>query len=435
MGICIGKNHHSPKASHIYYGNKPTYPRKASLQIKKKDSRGRVEERIKVSISHTEPLLCVSEDLSMNFSVWGSGIFHIACILPGIDPHEKVFKTCQDLCFFSSNGQSIILGVFDGHGKEGEHISNFCVKEADEIFNTCIGNFEDRPLELLSSIFETIEKKLKDPNSVIDIANSGCSCALALVHNNILYTANIGNSRAVLGTYDPSMSNASRPVTFSEEKYFLREIAKRRSSILEKEPIPYQLTVDHTTNNKEEFLRILKSGGRLQQNSDKYGNRYGPYYIWKSYSSIPGLVVSRSIGNIIAEDIGVISKADTKTHSLSIEDEFFVIASEGVWNVMTNQDVVNYVAAYKDKAKRVNVSCENYKEISVNEACISQLLCEEARVRWLALVENEDLMIEDISCIVLEFDQKTERRLNNGYRMVMERISTLSKNKKKEDSD
>jgi hypothetical protein len=31
------------------------------------------------------------------------------------------------------------------------------------------------------------------------------------------------------------------------------------------------------------------------------------------------------------------------------------------------------------------------------------MLCEEARVRWLTVVEKEDVMIDDISAIVLEF--------------------------------
>lgn len=431
MGLCISKNPRPISASDIYYNSQTNYPRRTSVQIKKKDSRGRVTEIEKVSISHTEPLLCVSEDLSMNFSIWGSGNYYEACILPGLDPHEKVFKICQDLCFFSSNCNSVILGVFDGHGKEGELISNFCVKEADEIFNTCMTSYDDRPLDLLFSILETIQEKLKDPSSAIDIANSGCSCVLALVHKNSLYVVNIGNARAILGTYEQVISKDKRSITFSEDKYFLREISKRRLKELDKEPVAYQMTVDHTTDNKDEFLRILKSGGRLQQHSDKYGNRYGPYYIWKNYSNIPGLVVSRSIGNIIAEDIGVISKPDSFGRFLTLDDEFLIIASEGVWAVMSNQDAVNFVAGYKDLAKRTIFGDIN-DVVNIKNSCIAQLLCEEARVRWLALVENEDSMIEDISCIILEFDQKTERNSKIGYRMPLERINTMNQMKKKE---
>jgi len=31
------------------------------------------------------------------------------------------------------------------------------------------------------------------------------------------------------------------------------------------------------------------------------------------------------------------------------------------------------------------------------------MLCEEARIRWLAIVEHEDVMIDDISAVIIEF--------------------------------
>jgi hypothetical protein len=34
---------------------------------------------------------------------------------------------------------------------------------------------------------------------------------------------------------------------------------------------------------------------------------------------------------------------------------------------------------------------------------IAHLLCEEARYRWLGLVQEEDVIIDDISCVVMEF--------------------------------
>lgn len=73
MGNCTKKNRVEPSAQSVYAMNQAVYPRKISVLIKKKDSRGRINETIKVSISHTEPLLCVSEDISISFSIWGTG--------------------------------------------------------------------------------------------------------------------------------------------------------------------------------------------------------------------------------------------------------------------------------------------------------------------------------------------------------------------------
>lgn len=35
---------------------------------------------------------------------------------------------------------------------------------------------------------------------------------------------------------------------------------------------------------------------------------------------------------------------------------------------------------------------------------IAQLLCEEARVRWMAIAEYDEISIDDISVIVAEFN-------------------------------
>jgi hypothetical protein len=56
------------------YKTELSYPRTISIQIKKKGSRGRVQSVETVTISHTEPMLCVSEDISINFLTWCSGI-------------------------------------------------------------------------------------------------------------------------------------------------------------------------------------------------------------------------------------------------------------------------------------------------------------------------------------------------------------------------
>mmetsp|Transcript_14440 Transcript_14440/g.14486 ORF Transcript_14440/g.14486 Transcript_14440/m.14486 type:complete len:108 (-) Transcript_14440:29-352(-) len=42
-------------------------------------------------------------------------------------------------------------------------------------------------------------------------------------------------------------------------------------------------------------------------------------------------------------------------------------------------------------------------KISSDNTCIAQLLCEEARMRWYAIVEEEDVIIDDISCVIIEF--------------------------------
>ena len=324
--------------------------------------------------------------------------------------------------------------MFDGHGKEGERISIFCAKEIHEYFNFCLELYEGKYKDFLTDALKYVETRLRDPSTGIDISNSGCSCVLVLVIDKVMHIASIGNSRAVIGTYDKIFKTGQKNSKFAEDKPFLRDFANRRKFQSNPKIYSRQLTINHTTENQDEVIRIFGRGGKVQQNSDKHGNRFGPYYIRKNFSNFSGLLVTRSIGDIIAEDIGVNCVPFISEYFLGINDQFLVIASEGVWTVMSNKDVANFVATYKTVASKEAKSQKNDCDVEPVNACIAQLLCEEARIRWLTLVENEDAMIEDISAIVLEFDQEGLKKSKSYYRMdpanFIERGSNVRKTEK-----
>jgi hypothetical protein len=73
---------------------------------------------------------------------------------------------------------------------------------------------------------------------------------------------------------------------------------------------------------------------------------------------------------------------------------------------MSNQEVVNFIERFrKSSLKKVEGSLAGAVTVRSRQALktnIAHLLCEEARYRWLGLVKEEDVMIDDISCVVLE---------------------------------
>jgi len=73
--------------------------------------------------------------------------------------------------------------------------------------------------------------------------------------------------------------------------------------------------------------------------------------------------------------------------------------------VLDNQDVVNFVEYYRNKCRREIEVVSNEEKITQENSCIAQLLCEEARVRWFSIVEEEDVLIDDISCVILEINE------------------------------
>lgn len=124
--------------------------------------------------------------------------------------------------------------------------------------------------------------------------------------------------------------------------------------------------------------------------------------------------MSRSIGDTIGSEVGVISTPICTFYDLrGNSDSFVVIASDGVWDVMENDDVVQFVEFYRNKClKCVDLPALETECIVPNNSTIAQLLCEEARMRWFAIVEEEDIMIDDISCIVLEL----ENTVNSAFK-------------------
>jgi len=61
---------------------------------------------------------------------------------------------------------------------------------------------------------------------------------------------------------------------------------------------------------------------------------------------IPGLAMSRSFGDRVAHSVGVSAEAETWDFTLGLHDKFLVIASDGVWEFLSNEDVANIVLPY-----------------------------------------------------------------------------------------
>jgi len=62
---------------------------------------------------------------------------------------------------------------------------------------------------------------------------------------------------------------------------------------------------------------------------------------------------------------------------------------------------VNFVEKYRSECVKAPVR-DNAYPIKPDNSTISQLLGEEARYRWFGVCEDEDVMIDDISVIVIE---------------------------------
>jgi len=68
--------------------------------------------------------------------------------------------------------------------------------------------------------------------------------------------------------------------------------------------------------------------------------------VWLQNEELPGLAMSRSMGDTIAHDIGVVSNPEVKSFLVGIEDKFVVIGSDGVWEFLSNEEIAKIVIPF-----------------------------------------------------------------------------------------
>ncbi|KAK9141132.1 hypothetical protein Scep_010813 [Stephania cephalantha] len=67
--------------------------------------------------------------------------------------------------------------------------------------------------------------------------------------------------------------------------------------------------------------------------------------VWLPHNDSPGLAMARAFGDFCLKDFGLISVPEISYRRLTEKDEFIVMATDGVWDVLSNNEVVDIVAS------------------------------------------------------------------------------------------
>lgn len=91
-------------------------------------------------------------------------------------------------------------------------------------------------------------------------------------------------------------------------------------------------------------------GGRVHALVNQQdGSPMGPERVWLAKEDVPGLAMSRSIGDYVAHSVGVSAEPEVLEFDINIEDQIIIIASDGVWEFMSNEDVAKTVKQFYEK--------------------------------------------------------------------------------------
>ena len=286
----------------------------------------------------------------------------------GLAGDEK--KVNQDNYFIFKNFvhgfENIYMGVCDGHGYYGHEVSGFIKENLPMDLNHVLKKkklnlLNDNLSKAIKDCFVEENKKLLE-NNQIDSDLSGTTCISVIYTPKKLIIANIGDSRCVLGKYDSS-----------KNKYISENLSR-----------------DHKPTIPEEAERILKVGGRIHPMRDEDGEFIGPLRVYMKDKEMPGLAMTRSFGDYFGSTAGTISEPEVTEHIFKEEDRFIVLASDGLFEFIESEKVVEIVGEYYQKNDIVG--------------CCEYLYKESCR-KWLN--EEEDT-IDDITIILVFFEDEYE---------------------------
>ena len=245
------------------------------------------------------------------------------------------------------------FGVFDGHGLQGHFVS-----QAIKQFLTNCSYFDFNTQPMILSVFSSLSNNINN-SKYFDSMDSGSTVILVHINSKKIISINCGDSRAIL-------------ITKKNNSNYLN---RRANNIIE-------LSRDHKPDLPEEKMRIERSGGRV----DKIFGM-GPYRVWFKNEDFPGLAMSRSIGDKLAHRVGVSDIPEIKEFNIEENSPLaIVLASDGVWEFMSNEEVSDIVYRFEDN-----------KDASI---CAKKIV-ERARQTW----EKTGYAIDDITCVVVFFKE------------------------------
>ena len=199
----------------------------------------------------------------------------------GLASHQRGREYMEDRFAIGEIPGGALYSVFDGHGgaRVADHASASVLEASRSAFSDA-----SSPGSSWRPVFAELD---------LDVTGCGSTATVIIHRAGELSFAWVGDSRALL---------------------------LRASG--------YQiLTGDHRTDRADERQRVRRAGAEIRE----------PYVVNPLTSR--GLMVTRSLGDRHLRRVGIISEPETATVTLTRGDLGFVLATDGLWDVVPDSDV------------------------------------------------------------------------------------------------
>lgn len=354
-------------------------------------------------------------DAAKTITVGGITMTYAYLSQRGFYPDDP-FKANQDAftVHHQLKNDDAFFGVFDGHGKDGDGCAIYAkLNLPPNLANILKRTKEHKDYLSKDQVQNALLKAHVDvnrglhKNPKIDDTLSGTTAISIYFHGgkrNRITISNVGDSRAVLGTTHHRVAHSS---TSASQNKSLKALPLSR---------------DQTPYRKDERQRVKAAGARvlsldqleglepiLDGQSEAHDDDFelgedldeggDPPRVWHPTGDYPGTAFTRSIGDSVAEDLGVFAEPEMLTREVLPEDKIIVLASDGVFEFLTNQSVIDICAKFSDPL----------------EAC--RAVVAEAYELWL----QYELRTDDITmiCIFVDKVQQSSVSLENRRGSLM----------------
>eukprot|EP00934_Nitzschia_sp_Nitz4_P007140 Nitzschia sp. Nitz4//scaffold101_size76361//18153//20439//NITZ4_005596-RA/size76361-augustus-gene-0.1-mRNA-1//1//CDS//3329532140//7130//frame0 len=323
-------------------------------------------------------------------------------------PNQDAYSITER--FGNRESNDAYFAVYDGHGRDGDlcaqfardkipgylakHINRAKEKEArnhkadlDRLTSRTQGDplasvelsKEQFQASALRAHVECNQAMHHDPS--LDDSLSGSTAISVYFHGrrNRITICNVGDSRAIVGKQDGRALKAfplSRDQTpyRKDERARIKAMGARILSLDQLEGLE-PINENDDSGNEED----LELGEELDEGGD-------PPRVWSPNGDYPGTAFTRSLGDAMAEELGVFAEPEMLTREIKPEDRVIVLASDGIYEFLTNQSVVDICAKFTDPL----------------QAC--RAVVAESYELWL----QYELRTDDITIIVIFVDQVLE---------------------------
>jgi serine/threonine protein phosphatase PrpC len=216
---------------------------------------------------------------------------------------------------FNNDKNQMLFEIFDGHG--GDEMSTYLQNNLAKIYKQNLLLNKGNIILSLKNAFHDADDEMRDQLNIEGLGSTGT--LVHIVKNNfsdelVVYSANVGDSR----------------VSLISPEHIIR------------------LSYDHRTSDEKEKKRILESG------MDIIDDRIcGTLMLTRIFGNYEYKEENEEKNNDINNNKGLICEPFISKINIdsNIENQFLIIASDGIWDILTEEDIQKIIQKYQDTQK------------------------------------------------------------------------------------